>query len=86
MLGLSQGELLEVFLDLADKLNPDDVEAAVKSKKTAKRAGRVTTSAVTKKLKGLPKDKLEAIEKFIEEQLLQAKKDAANCAEHGVFR
>ncbi|MDO9334056.1 MAG: hypothetical protein Q7T57_05990, partial [Dehalococcoidales bacterium] len=84
-LGISQGAMLEVLLDLYDGLDPQAIKDAAAKQQVSKRSGRVSTSAVSKKLKGLPKEQLAAIEKFIEEQLLQAKKDADNCAEHGVF-
>lgn len=81
--GISQGDLLEAFLDLYPSFDKHAFDLIAKSKQGARRG--VTVSTVTQKIKGLPKEQLELIEKFIEEQLLQAKKDAANCAEHGVF-
>ena len=83
--GISQGALLEVFLDLYPGFDKLAFDMVAKSKQKAKKADRgITVSDVAKKIKGLPKEQLEAIEKFIEEQKAKAEDDAGR-AEHGVF-
>lgn len=66
-LGVSQGALLEIFLDFYDTIDPTAMSLAVQSKREDKKSGRVSFSSISKKLKGLTKEQLQAVEKAIEE-------------------
>lgn len=69
--GVSQGALLEMFLDLYPAFNStfeNAFENAAMSRRNAKKSVRVSSSALGKKLKGLSKEQLQAIEKIIDEQ------------------
>jgi len=69
--GVSQGALLEIFLDLYPAFNlsfESAFEDAAKDRREAKKSCRISSSTLGKKLKGLSKEQLQAIEKIIDEQ------------------
>lgn len=66
-LRVSQGALLEIFLDFADDIDPVSMSLAVETKRQQKKSARVSFSSINKRLKGFTKEQLLAVEKAIEE-------------------